>query len=58
MVKSGSKSIKQKAGPYGSGGGNGGYMYRKTVKDTPNPSKSRKPYIDYNGNDAAPRAAK
>ena len=53
-----SKAIKQRAGKYGSHGGNGGYMYRKPMKDTPNPSKSKKPYINYRGNDAAPRASR
>ena len=53
-----SKSLKQKPGKYGSGGGNGGYSKRQVMKDTPNPSKSRKPYINYRGNDAAPRASR
>ena len=53
-----SKSLKQKPGKYGSMGGNGGYAKRKPVKDVPNPSKSKKEYIDHHGNNAAPRAAK
>ena len=50
-------SKKQKPGKFGSSGGNGGYMYRKPVKDVPNPKRKKK-YVDYHGNDAAPRAAK
>ena len=53
-----SKSIKQKPGKYGSMGGNGGYAKRKPINDVRNPKRTKKPYIDHHGNNAAPRASK